>query len=161
MNEVPPKIVDVSQRKGRSTRKYVTAILLLLFLSPVILFVAAPGWHVYRADAGFKRAKRTIDPKLLLDWEQKMVAKYPFTNQDAIVLGMLQIPRTEIPDQLVKLYPWKPEAVIFKNDGETTPYIRVFWGGGFLQWGFSIGRTNALATNYFGYWTNGVDYYRN
>jgi hypothetical protein len=165
MNGVPPKIVGVERQKGRPIPRYVFVILLLLALSPIgfwVLWTAGAFWNVHRADAGFKRAKKTIDPELLLEWEQKMVAKYPFTNQDDIARGDLPIPQTEIPDQLIKLYSYAtPQAVIFRDDNETSPCVGVNWGGGFLGWGFRIGRTNALVNNYFGYWTNGVDYYRN
>jgi hypothetical protein len=157
MSEAPPKTVDVSRRKGRSARRYVIVILLLLVLLPIGLFVAAPFWRAYQADAGFKKAKKTIDPKQLLDWEQKIVTKYPFTNQTD---DMLVIPRTEIPEQLQKLYArTTPTVVIFRNDNEL-PYVRVIWGGGFFGWHISIGRTNTLTTNDFGYWTQGVYYNR-
>src|SRR5450755_3775226 len=148
MKGVPPKIVDVSRQRSRSIfwREFHVVMLVVLPIGFLGLLVCAgPFWHVHRADAGFKRAKKTIDPKQLLDWEQKMVAKYPFTNQDDIARGMLQISQAEIPDQLTKLYSYaKPRAAIFWDDGETSPYVGVDWGGGFLGWGFSIGRTNVL-----------------
>jgi hypothetical protein len=75
---------------------------------------------------------------------------------------MLAIPQAEIPEQLQKLYSRAtPNAVIFRDDSNKSSYVRIIWGGGFFQWYLSIGYTNTLTTNVFGYWTQGVYYNRN
>ena len=73
------------------------------------LFMVVPGTiflqcikTIYRADEGFKRAKRTIDPEELRSWASREIKKRGVT---------------EIPDYIQKLYPGGPEDVTAFAEG--------------------------------------------
>jgi len=96
-----------------------------------------PG-DVVAADAGFRRAKQTIDPEKLREWALKQIAKKKGHGD--------LIPQTELPDYIYKLYDSPPDVCLSKGVGEDD--VMLIWGGGFFHWGFHIGSTNlVLRTN--------------
>ncbi len=114
---------------------------------------------VVKADAGFKRAKQTIDPEQLRTWALEAVRRWPSTND----LGFQTIPDSEIPHYIQNLYSYPPEDA--SVSGNT---VSIFWGGGFFHWVIQIGNTNYSEPFNSGNpeypynfeWTNGIYYTR-
>src|SRR5687768_12676542 len=67
------------------------------------LFIVPPK-IVVEADAGFKRAKETIDPEQLRVWAMEALNLWPMTND----YGYALIPESEIPAYIRNLYPFRP-----------------------------------------------------
>ena len=113
---------------------------------------------IYRADEGFRRAQRTINPEELRKWAFQEIKKRGGTEND-------DIPRSEFPDYIQKLYPGGPESASALADGDQSRVV-IFWGGGFFHWVMEIGDTNyskpfdsenpEYPHNY--QWTNGIYY---
>jgi hypothetical protein len=90
-----------------------------------------PPKIVAEADAGFKRAKQTIDPEQLRVWALESIKRWPATN------GYQAIPESEIPKYIQNLYSSPPEDAMVMGDSVT-----IFWGGGFFHWVIEVGSTN-------------------
>jgi len=135
----------------------------LCILAFCFCFVFTTPFNVaYKADAGFRRAKKNIDPKQLQAWAIQEISKYPLTNDTQI---LRDIPESEIPSQMQNLYSFSPRAAIMKMDSSEIPSVKIIWGGGFFHWLFIIGPTNfSISTNGTFYktveWTQGVYYMR-
>jgi len=135
----------------------------LCILAFCFCFVFTTPFNIaYKADAGFKRAKRNIDPRQLQTWAIQEISKHPFTNDNQI---LRDIPQSEIPSQMQNLYSYPPEAAVLRNDSDEIPYVKIIWGGGFFHWFFAVGPTNfSVSTNNTFYktteWTQGVYYSR-
>lgn len=156
---------ETQGRKKRLTGPFrallIWAVLLggLVLIFPGIIFVQCVT-TIYRADEGFKRARRTIDPEELRRWAFQEIKK----REDA---DNPEIPGPEIPDYIRNLYPGGPESAeaISGRDG-SQPRVVIFWGGGFFHWVIEIGNTNYFKPyvsenpeyphNY--QWTNGIYY---
>jgi hypothetical protein len=132
--------------------------LLSVFPGRIILQVAST---IYRADEGFKHARRTINPEELRQWALQEVGKRSGTNDDPT------IPASEIPVYIQKLYSRRPEeARVGGSEGQ--PIVFIIWGGGFFHWGINIGDTNFSEPyvnenseyRYNFEWTNGIYYSR-
>ncbi len=158
MNEARPAKERASL--GRKIAK-TTLIIFAIILGILIIF---PGsimlecfTTIYRADEGFKRAQKTINPEELRKWALQAFKEHSGTNNP-------EIPVSEIPKDIQSLYSGGPEnAVISQNPG-----VVIFWGGGFFHWVIQIGDTNyskPYINQYSEYkynfeWTNGIYYSR-
>jgi hypothetical protein len=158
MSPEPPTNSGISKR----TKKIIFGIVITIFCIPILLVLAFfalwffhPNVTLHRADAGFRKAKQTIDPEQLRAWALEEIAKNP-TN-DGIFPP--KIPNAEIPSYMQKLYSQPVEdAVIWKFAGNTNfalltlhsnsveqlgqTNVTIFWGGPFFHWMFEIGPTN-------------------
>jgi len=157
MNEAPQENSGASKSKKR-TWFWIILVVLVIFFTPILLL----GFFVFHqlsaesADAGFRKAKQTIDPEQLRAWALQEIAKNP-TN-DGIFPP--QIPNSRIPSYIQKLY-WQSaeDAVIYKVAGNTNltlltlnsnsvkedvgyTNVTISWGGPFFHWFFKIGPTN-------------------
>ncbi len=161
MNQEPPTDSGVS----KSTSQYSWVILVLVLCAVVIYFgfwATTPFNIAFKADAGFRRAKKNIDPKQLQVWAIQEISKHPLTNDTQ---WLRDIPESEIPSQMQNLYSVRPAAAVLRNDSGEIPYVKIIWGGGFFHWFFAIGPTNfSISTNGTFYktieWTQGVYYLR-
>jgi hypothetical protein len=112
-----------------------------------------PPKIVAEADAGFKRAKLTINPEELRAWALESIKRWPATN------GFQTIPESEVPKYIQNLYSYPPEDATIAGDTVT-----IFWGGGFFHWVIEVGSTNYVRSmdKSSGYqtaeWTNGIYY---
>jgi hypothetical protein len=98
---------------------------------------------VNTADAGFTKAKQTIDPEQLRAWAMKETSRYATSY---LTNSQWQIPESEFPKYLRDLYTDPIEdAFIVKQGNET--YVQVYWGGAWFHWMFYIGSTNLTAPN--------------
>jgi hypothetical protein len=157
MKEVPPNNSTISKRTKRIILGVVMAIICIPILWVLIffaLYIFYPTITLHRADAGFRKAKKTIDPEQLRTWALQEIAKNP-TN-DGIFPP--EIPNSEIPNYIQKLYSQPVEnAVIWKSADDTNfalltlhsnsvelgqSNVTIFWGGPFFHWMFEIGPTN-------------------
>jgi hypothetical protein len=113
-----------------------------IFSAAIIVMIAAvffliiwvwitPPKVVVEADAGFKRAKQTIDPEQLRAWALESIKRWPSTN------GAHAIPESDIPKYIRNLYSYSPEDATVIGDTVT-----IFWGGGFFHWVIEVGPTN-------------------
>ena len=92
-----------------------------------------PPKIVVEADAGFKRAKQTIDPEQLRIWALETIKRWPATN------GWHKIPESEIPKKIQTLYRRLPE-----DASVTGNTVVISWDDGFFYWALEIGSTNVL-----------------
>jgi hypothetical protein len=133
-------------------------LVVLIFLA---LLFSAPSRAVRTADAGFEKAKKTINPEELRAWALESVKHWAKTNGESSIL-----PRSEIPEYIRNLYPYPPEDV--EITGGEQAQVAIMWGGGFFHWGLFIGDTNfSLPFNsrnmeypYNFKWVNGIYYTR-
>ena len=115
---------------------------------------------IYQADAGFRKAKKTMDPEQLRVWALESIRNYSGTN------GYSQhIQISKIPDNVKNLYSTLPEtAWVSPKTADSDGSVGIIWGGGFFHWGFYIGSTNfSIQTGYEGdhqiaKWTSGIYY---
>ena len=161
MNEELPIIPGASNSTNRLWRVVLFVVVCGLFF--YFGFVVTTPFNVaYKADVGFKQARRNIDPNPLQAWAVREIAKYPFTNDNE---NMRTIPQSEIPDPVKTLYRHLPDAAILKNEANGMNYVKIVWGSGFFQWSFWIGPTNfSISTNGTYYqttkWVDGVYFLR-
>jgi hypothetical protein len=96
MNEVPPTNSGASKTKRPFPWPWpFLAIVLCVSVLFVGYFVTIPLQVVYKADAGFRKAKETINPEQLRAWALESIKSYSGTN------GYSQdIPMSEIPDYI-------------------------------------------------------------
>ena len=169
MNEVPPIVSGASKTRKRFPWKWIIiSIVILFFAAPAFFvgFIILDPWpNAGSADAGFKRAKKTIGPELLRAWAMGEVPKYLQHTNDFFPSV---IPNSEIPAYLEKLYLEPVEDVtIWRDAGDTNitinkagsqqmdqleitmraaqtngGIVEVCWGGPFFHWKFEIGPTN-------------------
>src|SRR5258706_6773431 len=92
-----------------------------LVLTVLVLWVSTPPKFVVEADAGFKKAKQTIDPEELRAWALESIKRWSKTNGGSPV-----IPESEIPQYIRDLYPHAPEAVVCQD----SLVVGIFGGGG-------------------------------
>jgi hypothetical protein len=162
MNEAPPIISGASHpSKTPLWTKALIAFVVCLPVLYILSWITAPIIAVYKADEGFKRAVRTIDPEPLRAWALKTVDDYAAD-------GIRRIPTGDIPGPLQNLYVHRPNgAAIYRyQDGNST--VVIFWGGGFFHWAMEIGDTNFIKPfvnensdyRYNFEWTNGIYYTR-
>ncbi len=155
MNEVPPIVTGV-----QIVRRTFTVAMITIFaavFSLVIWWWLTPPQIVVEADAGFKKAKQTIDSEQLRAWALKLIREWPETN------GPQRIPESEIPPYIQNLYSYPPEDVSVLDNK-----VVIFLGGGFFHWVIEIGSTNffkPFKNNYSEYqynfeWTRGIYYTR-
>ena len=157
MNEVPTNS-GISKKVKRIIWIIIITVVgfpILAFLSIWALISFDANRTLHKADAGFRKAKLTIDPEQLRAWALQEIAKNP-TN-DGIFPP--KIPNSGIPSYMQKLYSQPVEdAVIWKFAGNTNfalltlhsnsveqlgqTNITIFWGGPFFHWMFEIGPTN-------------------
>jgi hypothetical protein len=156
MNEVPPTISGSS--KTKKSFPWTWIILAVVLCVPVIFigsFAAIPFMAVYKADSGFKKAEKTIDPEELRQWALQEIESHSSTN--GFILN------SEIPDKIRNLYDYTPSAGVVSKTEDHEACVMVMWGGGFFSWGFDIGPTNYAASTNFDYtpfiWRPGI-YYR-
>jgi hypothetical protein len=148
---VPPPI-----EKRRSNRIWIIVVVALLLLAiPIGFFASIPLMAVYKADSGFRKAKKTIDPEELRAWALEEIKKNGSAN--GFILN------SEIPDKLRNLYDYTPSAGVVPKTEDHEACVMIMWGGGFFSWGFDIGSTNYVASTNFDYtpfmWHPGI-YYR-
>jgi hypothetical protein len=145
MNEVPPTNIGAS-----TTRKFFpwTSMVTAAFLCALVLFLgyflSIPLQIVRDADAGFRKAKKTIQPEQLRSWALESIRSYTGTN------GYSQeIPISEIPPSIKTLYSIASEkAWATPKSADSEAFVLIYWGGGFFHWGFYIGSTNfTVSTN--------------
>jgi hypothetical protein len=164
MNDAPPVIQSTKKRPITLFRALMIWVVLLggLLLIVPVTFIWASVTIIYRADEGFKRAQRTINPEELRSWAFQEIKKRGRSNNP-------DIPRSEIPNYIRNLYPGGPESAvaISGRDGQQ-PRVVIFWGGGFFHWVMDVGDTNYskpyvnenLDYRYNFKWTNGIYYSR-
>ncbi|HEY3932895.1 MAG TPA: hypothetical protein VGM58_11080 [Verrucomicrobiae bacterium] len=164
MNEVPPINSGISKR----TKRIILGIVIAIICIPIVLFLIffidfcyiEPSRILHEADAGFRKAKATIDPEQLRLWAFQEISKYPYQ-----INNPPQIPNSEIPSYLQKLYP-NPRipAKAFVEESGNQKYMDVYWGGGLFSWGFEVGQTNFVppADSYLtrAKWVSGIYYNR-
>jgi hypothetical protein len=151
--------------------KKINALVLALIavLCASVLFIGyfflPPFLVIHNADAGFGRAKRTVDPELLRVWAFQEILKYPVTNK---AWGAREIPKSEIPSQIQTLYSISPSYAVVRSESNSEPYVQIYWSGASdrFRWWFTIGSTNFLTSpDGSGYyqkavWVKGVYYNR-
>src|SRR6266705_6860904 len=132
MNEVP--LVNSGASKNKKPFPWTWIVLAFVLGVPVFFvgyIISLPVRTVREADAGFRKAKTTIDPEQLRSWALATAKSHKGTNgysHEVII--------SEIPDYMKKLYSVEPEhAWADPNTGT----VGIIWGGGFFHWGFYIG----------------------
>jgi len=159
MKGEPPIISGVSKSKN-----YFPWIALIVVLCIPVFFVgsflAMPLITIYRADEGFKKAKKTIKSEDLRAWALEEIKNLSGTNGFST-----KVPQSEIPDYIKNLYSIPPEgAWVNPKTSESAACVMIVWGGGFFHWGFDIGSTNFMSSTNPEYpkafmWCAGI-YYR-
>jgi hypothetical protein len=161
MNQEPPTI------SGASNSKKFFLWTILFLVGAIITGVAGfkywlsiPPREVVEADAGFKKAEKTINPEQLRAWALDEIQKYSVTNG-------ANLPNSEIPDYIQNLYSVPVEDFsVFPKTSEREGSVTICWGGGFFHWMIDIGPTNDIettgATNNFTIveWVPGIYYSR-
>jgi hypothetical protein len=104
----------------------VTAVIFAAAFSLVLWWWLTPPKFVVEADAGFKRARQTIDPEQLRAWALEMIQKKASGKEAPI----------SMPGYIHHLYSEPPEILVDDS------CVNLMWGGGFFHWGFHIGNTN-------------------
>ena len=159
MNQTP----QASPRsKDRLRISLAVPITILLIAAPMVFFFSGPFHAVRNADAGFKRAKQTINPEKLRAWALQAAEKWPPTTNG---FGFRNIPQSEIPEYLRTLYSYSPSAIVFPGPDREGPVVVISWGGGFFHWGIDVGSTNFVRRPNSTYpkvfqWVRGIDYTR-
>jgi|SRR5271170_1304510 len=168
MNEVPPIVPGASKNRKRFPWIWIAISIVIFFFAIAAIFLGFIIWHSWpdakSADAGFKKARKTIDPELLRAWAMGEVPKYLPTNS----FFAPKIPDSEIPAYLEKLYSepvedvtiWRivgytniiinkagsnsvSELGITMRAGQTNGgIVHICWGGPFFHWMFEVGPTN-------------------
>lgn len=132
--------------------------LFMVFFGP---FLSQVVTSIYRADEGFKRAQRTINPEELRNWALQAIKNHSGANNP-------EIKRSEIPSYVRNLYPEQPEYAVAISGDWRQPHVAIMWGGGFFAWGIEIGDTNFsesyVSENperpHYYQWTNGIYFAR-
>jgi hypothetical protein len=155
MNPQPP-----NNSGAQTIVKTFTAVIIIVIatvFSLILWWWFNPPKIVVEADAGFKRAKQTIDPEQLRQWALESINRWPATN------GWHKIPESEIPKNIQTLYSYLPEDASVTGDT-----VVIFWGGGFFHWALEIGSTNVSRPSkysnpeypYYFKWCPGIYYTR-
>jgi hypothetical protein len=127
MGKVPPIKTGVP----KTIKFFMAAFVITAFFALVIVWLYTPPKDVVGADAGFKKAKQTIDPEQLRAWALESIKRWPNTN------GWHAIPDSEIPNYIRNLYSYPPGDASVAGDR-----VIIFWGGGFFHWVIEISSTN-------------------
>jgi hypothetical protein len=136
MNQVPSSPFKVSRlKKPFLWMVLIGALAFMAFRSG--LLVATPHGIIRTADAGFRKAKQTINPEDLRAWALESLKHWSNTNDE-----ISRIPRSEIPTYIRDLYSDPAEAVVFQGENYPVSSITILWGGGFFHWAIQIGPTN-------------------
>jgi hypothetical protein len=145
MNQELPTNSGISKR----TKKIILGFVITIICVPVLvvlIFCAAFFWYpdvtLHDADAGFRKAKKTINPEQLRAWALEEIPKYPQPTNDIFAP---KIPNSEIPSYMQKLYSESVEDAIIQHDGQSC--VQICWGGPFFHWMFYIGSTNFVLPN--------------
>jgi hypothetical protein len=128
MNSEPPTVPGAS----KSTKGFSGKILAAVFAAVVVYFIfftTNPFNIAYKADAGFRRATKSIDPEQLRVWAMREISTHLFTNETQ---RLRNIPEADIPAQVKNLYSLPPSAAVMRNDSGENPYVKIIWGGGFF-----------------------------
>ena len=141
MNQETPINSSVPKR----TKRIFWAVVITIICIPIILLAvisyAFRSWDsdttVQDADAGFRKAKKTINPEELRAWALEEIPKYPRPTNDIFAP---KIPNSEIPSYMQKLY-WESVEDACVQHGDQ-PNVKISWGGPFFHWMFYIGATN-------------------
>jgi len=167
MNPSPPKICETRKREKR----WLGLVLIAVVVIPVIAASIFYGrFYVYgflsarnalrTADAGFKKAKQTINPEELRTWALETIKRYPDTND-----GSPSIPPSEIPKFVRDLYSQPPFDTIVLQRGSNQSSVLFMWGGGLFAWSIEVGQTNLISETNPEYprsftWVPGIYYTR-
>jgi hypothetical protein len=162
MNQKPPTSSSVS----KTTRRIIWGIVIIIICIPVFLIFSFFGnlgglyffgssKAVHEADAGFRKAKETIDPERLRAWALEEISKKERTNTNP--------PDSDIPIYIRNLYiDDPPEAFVVD-----TNIVTIYWGGGLFHWMIDVGDTNytestGVVENHFTTveWVPGIYYTR-
>jgi hypothetical protein len=161
VKEAPPTIAGASNNRFFPRKAFGVLIGMLLlggaawFVLPVVGLIVTPICLHYQVQAGFEKARRTIEPKWIIAWASREVLKYPLTNEPAQVVR--EIPVNDLPDSLQNLFWFHPTAVrICKYDVTRPANVQVVWGGGFYDWRLIIGQINSSENSNYGYWTTNL-----
>ena len=141
MNEVPPnEDAGASKTKKRlfwvDLTAFIVVALLVFVLFPASIFFLP----IHRADAGYRKAKETINFEELRSWAQAEAKQHSGLKGESE-----NVPRSEIPAYIMHLYSFPPEFVV-ADTGDTNCNARIVWGGGVFHWSFEIGSTNFVAS---------------
>jgi hypothetical protein len=166
MNPLPPKISETAKHK----RRWLWAALIALVVIPITVatvaalifvgrFIHAMRQTVRNADAGFQKAKQTINPEELRAWALETIKRHPETNDGSPI-----IPESEIPKYIRDLFPQTPYTWVGK-DQDSNQSVEFSWGGGFFGWWIEVGPTNLARSTNSGYprafmWVPGIYYSR-
>ena len=159
VNEVPPTNSGTSKTKRPFPWTWI--ILALVLSAPILLvgsFLAGPLMIIHEADAGFRKAKKTIDPERLRSWALDSIKWHSGTN------GFSEnLPISKIPDYITNLYSIPPEdAWITPKTADHEASVGIIWGGGFFHWGLFVGPTNYLmypdGNHQIAEWVSGIYY---
>jgi len=129
MNPEPP-----NNSGAQKIVKTCAAVIIMIIAAVFVLIFwwwFTPPQMVVEADAGFKKAKQTIDPEQLRAWALQEIKTHSGKYAS--------IPEAEVPKYIQNLYSNPPESVWV--DGSC---VNILWGGGFFGWGFYIGDTNKV-----------------
>lgn len=109
----------------------------VFFVGSVVFIIIHSLPDTAMADAGFKKAKKTIDPELLRTWALEEIPKFPPSTNSFFAP---KIPNTEVPIYMQKLYSEPVEDACVQHGDQ--PDVTISWGGPFFHWMFYIGSTN-------------------
>ena len=167
MNPLPPKTSEPERHRKRR----LWAALIALAVIPVIAASIFYGrFYVYgflsarnavrTADAGFKKAKQTINAEDLRTWALETIKRYPDTND-----GSPSIPQSEIPKYIRDLYSQPPFETAVLQRGSNQSSVLFMWGGGLFAWSIEVGQTNLISETNPEYprtftWAPGIYYTR-
>lgn len=148
MDETPDNAASFRPKAKLSRAWKVLIVVAILFIGIPVGFIVSLGIafdHKFNqtlqtADAGFARAKQTINPEDLRSWALKEISQYPITNQTD---DAREIPSEEVPGYLRDLYTQPLEDAWVEKSGDQT-YVQVFWGGALFHWMFYVGATNLV-----------------
>src|SRR5258708_5472450 len=130
MNQEPP-----TSGAAKSKNYFPWIILIVILCVPVFFvgsFLVMPAETIYKADEGFKKAKKTIDPEQLRSWALEEIKNLSGTNGFST-----KIPQSEIPDYIKNFYSIPPEdAWVNPKTSESEACVMIMWGGEFFHWGF-------------------------
>jgi hypothetical protein len=167
MRKTPPNLFGVS--KSKTT--WIVGVLFIALLVLVGYFVwnkNRPARYAMAADKAYLKATQTIDPEQLRAWALQSISRYPITNKN---LGSRGIPKSEIPNQILRLWPTEPYVFVEQQETNNEKNVGIIWDGdqpGY-KWWLVIGSTNFLqfsntevSCNYFQkvVWAPGIYYNR-
>ena len=142
MRKTPPSLFGVSKSK--------TIWLVSFFLVALLALAGLYAWHKNQpvryarsADKAYSKATQTIDPEQLRAWALQSIFKYPITNKNLEKRG---IPKSEIPSQILHLWPTEPYAFVERQETNNEMNVVIIWDNAQQRynWWLIIGSTNFL-----------------